>query len=310
MLDQLKVGLALGGGAARGLAHIGVLQVLEEEGIHVDVLAGTSIGALVGGVFATSKNAREVEERFSGFVHSKEFRRAEFDFLKRSKVQKPGILYSVSNMIKRGIFFSVQMTRPSFISLENFTHNIFKLIPEMQIERTLISLVPVATDLDTGEEVLLTQGPLRQVIMASAAIPGILPPVEYGGRRYIDGGWVSKIPVLAAFRQGADVVIAVDVSDDLTDTAALKTGMDVMVRGNAIKSEALKKFQLRFADVVVTPDVREHHWADFATGMRLVERGRQAAKEQVPAIRRAVDRARLATLFGTTRTRKLARQFF
>jgi len=286
MLDQLKVGLALGGGAARGLAHIGVLQVLEEEGIHVDVLAGTSIGALVGGVFATSKNAREVEERFSGFVHSKAFRRAEFDFLKLSKVQKPGILYSVSNMIKRGIFFSVQMTRPSFISLENFTHNIFKLIPEMQIERTLISLVPVATDLDTGEEVLLTQGPLRQVIMASAAIPGILPPVEYGGRRYIDGGWVSKIPVLAAFRQGADVVIAVDVSDDLTDTAELKTGMDVMVRGNAIKSEALKNFQLRFADVVVTPDVREHHWADFATGMRLVERGRQAAKEQVPAIRR------------------------
>jgi NTE family protein len=115
--------------------------------------------------------------------------------------------------------------------------------------------------------------------------------------------------VLAAFRQGADMVIAVDVSDDLTDTAELKTGMDVMVRGNAIKSEALKRFQLHFADVVVTPDVKAHHWADFATAMRLVERGREAAREQVPAIRRAVDRARLATLFGTTRSRKLARQF-
>jgi NTE family protein len=180
----------------------------------------------------------------------------------------------------------------------------------MPVERTLISLVPVATDLESGEEVLLTRGPLRQVVMASAAIPGILPPVEFEGRRYIDGGWVSKIPVLAAFREGADLVVAVDVSDDLTDTAELKTGMDVMVRGNAIKSEALKRFQLQFADVVIRPDVRKHHWADFATAMRLVARGREATREKIPIIRRALDRARLSSLFGNTRGRKLAQRFF
>ena len=309
MLENVKIGVALGGGAARGLAHIGVLQVLQEEGIPVDVLAGTSIGALVGGAFATSRSAEELEKRFGRFVRSREFRRSEFDFLKESKGQQAGLLYSVSNLIKRGIFYSVQMTRPSFISAENFAHNVHRLVPDMRVERTLITLVPVAVDLDSGEEVMLTTGPLRKVCMASCAIPGILPPIRFGGRRYIDGGWVSKIPVLAAFRQGADLVIAVDVSDDLKD-AELKTGMDVMVRANAIKSEALKKFQLRFADVLIEPEVDDHHWADFSTAMRLVKRGRKATQEKIPLIRRAIERAKLSAIFGTTRSRKLAKKFF
>jgi NTE family protein len=309
VLENVKVGIALGGGAARGLAHIGVLQVLQEEGIPIDILAGTSVGALVAGVYATSKSAREVEERFDRFVHSREFRRTEFDFLKESKEHQPGLLYSVSSLIKRGIFYSVQMTRPSFINMDNFAHNVRALIPDMQVERTLITLVPVAVDLDTGEEVLLTSGPLRRAIMASCAIPGILPPVEAGGRRCIDGGWVSQIPVLPAFRTGADVVIAIDVSTDLGDTSGLKTGMDVMVRANAIKSEALKSFQLRFADAIVRPEVRDHHWADFATAMKLVERGRESAREQIPAIKRAIERAKIASIFGATKGRRLARRF-
>jgi NTE family protein len=225
-------------------------------------------------------------------------------------VERPGLLYNVSNLIKRGIFYSVQMTRTSFVSMENFRHNVERLLPDMRIERTRIHLVPVATDLETGEEVLLTTGPLRQVVMASSAIPGILPPIEYGGRRFIDGGWVSKVPVLAAFREGADVVIAVDVSDDIGDASNLKTGIDVMARGSAIKSEALKRFQCRFADVVIAPDVRNHHWADFASALPLVDRGRTAARARLPEIRRAVERARLSTIFGSSRGRKLARHFF
>jgi NTE family protein len=310
VLENIRIGLALGGGAARGLAHIGVLQELDRAGIPIHILTGTSIGALVGAAYVTCKDTDELERRFSAFVRSREFRRAEFDFLKQSKGEKPGILYNVSNLVKRGIFFSVQMTRSSFVSMENFKHNVYRLVPEMPIENTRIRMVPVATDLESGQEVLLTSGPLRQVVMASCAIPGILPPVKYGGRRFIDGGWVSKVPVLAAFREGADVVIAVDVSDDMGDASGLKTGIDVMARGNAIKSEALKNFQLRFADAVVAPEVRNHHWADFASALPLIRRGRQAARECMPAILRAVDRAKLSAIFGTTRGRKLARQFF
>lgn len=310
MLETVKVGLALGGGAARGLAHIGVFHELEKAGIPIHVITGTSIGALVGAVVATSESSREVEERFASFIRSREFRRAEFDFLKQSKVERPGILYNVSMLIKRGIFYSVQMTRTSFISMENFRHNIDRLLPDIPIERTRIHLVPVATDLDSGEEIRLTSGPLRTVVMASTAIPGILPPVEFGGRRYIDGGWVSKIPVLACFREGADVVIAVDVSNDIGDAQDLKTGLDFMTRGSAIKSEALKNFQLRFADVVIAPKVANHHWADFATALPLVRRGREAARACLPKIQRAVDRAKLSGIFGTTPSRKLAKKFF
>ena len=116
--------------------------------------------------------------------------------------------------------------------------------------------------------------------------------------------------MLAAFREGADVVIAVDVSDDIGDASNLKTGIDVIARGSAIKSEALKRFQLRFADVVIAPDVRNHHWADFASALPLVERGRVAARACLPEIRRAVERAKLTTIFGTSRGGKLARHFF
>jgi len=308
-MNSFSVGLALGGGAARGLAHVGVLRALERAGIKIDLIAGTSIGALVGGVYAILADAGKAEARLRRFVLSREFRRTEFDFLKDSRRDEPSLLYSVSNLIKRGIFYSFSMTRPSFISEENFAHNIYSLIDDIPIGQTAIPFYPVAADIDSGEEVVLTSGSLRRGILASSAIPGLLPPVRIDGRLLIDGGWVSKVPVLAAFKHGADMVIGVDISPELEDTRGLTRGFDVLVRANAIKAEALKNFQCKLLDVLIRPRVGSVHWADFTGALKLIDEGDRAATLKLPEISEKVERARWKTRLGYSRGKRLARAF-
>jgi NTE family protein len=304
------LGLALGGGAARGLAHIGVLRALERAQIAPDLIVGTSIGALVGSVYATLGDAHRTEQRFRDFVASRDFRRSEFDFLKDSRRAQPNLIYSVSNLVKRGIFYSFSMTRPSFISEANFVHNIHSLVDDVSIGETRIPFVPVAADLETGEEVILSSGSLRRGVLASSAIPGLLPPIRINGRVLIDGGWVSKVPVVAAFRRGADMVIGVDISPELEDTRELKKGFDVLVRANAIKAEALKNFQCKLVDVLIRPKVGRVHWADFSGALTLIDEGDRAATLKIPEIQEKIERARWKTRLGFSRGKRFARAFF
>lgn len=305
-----KVGLALGGGAARGLAHIGVLKELQRLQIPIDLVVGTSIGALVGGAFAILGDARKVEDRFRRFVHSRDFRRTEFEFLKDSRRDEPSLLYSVGDLIRRGIFYSFSMTRNSFISRENFLHNIYSLIEDVRIENCRLPFASVAADIETGEGVLLSTGSLRHAISASSAIPGLMTPIEIGGRMLIDGGWVSKLPVIEAFRLGADMVIASDISQEIDDTRGLKKGLDIMIRANAIRSDALRNLHARLADVVIRPRVNHIHWADFVEAIKLVEEGERAAAARAGDIGAMLDRSRWRTRLGFSRGKRLAKAFF
>lgn len=305
-----QVGVAMGGGAARGLAHIGVLKVLQESGIPIDIVVGTSIGSLVGGAFAILGDARKVEEQFRRFVHSRDFRRTEFEFLKDSRRNAPSLRYSLGNLIKRGIFYSMSMTRPSFVSEENFQHNIHSLIEDVSFDALQLPFGAVAVDVETGGAVLITSGSVRSAIRASSAIPGMMPPVRMNGRTFIDGGWVSKIPVIEAFKMGADIVIASDISVDLEDTRNLRRGLDVLIRADAIKAEALRVFHCRLADIVVRPRVSHVHWADFVEGVTLIEEGERAARASVPDIQALIDRGRWRTRLGLSGGKRLARAFF
>ncbi len=309
IFGDIKVGLALGGGAARGLAHIGVLKVLEREKVPIDVITGTSIGALVGGVFAVMRDAARTEERFRRFVTSKEFKRDEFDFLVESKHTKPGILYSVSNLLRKGIFYSLSVAKTSFISAEHFAHNINSLLDDVPIEKMPMPFAPLAVDIDTAEEVMFSAGSLRRAVAASCAIPGLLPPIEVGGRRLIDGGWIHKVPVLPAFQLGADITIGVDISKEIEDTRALRKGFDIMVRANAIKGEALKRLQCVFADVMIEPDVGHIHWADFSALDDAIVAGERAAEKALPEIHRLLLRKGLPSRMRFFRGKRLARLF-
>lgn len=282
---RLKVGLALGGGAARGLAHIGVLRALVREGIPIDIITGTSMGAVVGGAYAATGDIAEIERRVRKLLASDEFQRTRVSFLRETKRSRGSLIYSVTNLVRRGIVYGVSTMRASFLSAEEFARSLGRILPDVDISTTPIRFAASAVDLETAEEIVLCHGRLREVAAASAAIPGILPPRRLHGRLLIDGGWVDKIPVLPAFRLGADVVIAVDISADLEDAKSYVRGIDVVLRANTIKDAVMTGLHRRLADILIEPAVRKIHWADFEAIDFCIEAGDTAATRAVPKIR-------------------------
>ena len=302
----LKVGLALGGGAARGLAHLGVLRVIEREKIPVTVLTGTSIGAILGGAYCHLGGIEALIERVTGVLTSEEFKKNRINFLRETKKQRGGLLFSVANLVRRGYFYGVSTIRPSFISAEEFAGSLAAIVPDVAIRREPIRFGAVALDIETAREIVLTQGNLRRACEASSAIPGILPPVRINGRVLIDGGWVDKVPVLPAFQLGADVVIAVDIAAALEDARDYNRGVNIMVRANAIKDSALVRYSRRLADVLVEPDVKSVHWADFSAWERCVEAGERATERAVPEIRQLLRHERLFSMVRPGHGKRLA----
>ena len=304
---NFKIGLALGGGAARGLAHVGVLRVLAENRIPIDMIVGTSIGALVGGLYATTEDIDLVEERLVSFLDSPTFRANRFHFLREVRSEPLGWIGNIGRIVLRGIFLGSTLSRTSFISAQQFERNITMLLDEVRIEDATIPFAAVSCDLRSGEEILIQEGPLRRAVSASSAIPGVLPPVLWDGRILVDGGWSSKVPVLAAFKMGADAVIAVDISSELHDTRKLTRGYDIIVRASAITDSVLKRMQCRMADILVRPDVGSVHWADFGRARDCMKRGAEAAERCLEEIRELLEAAAGPEGLRSNRGKRIAR---
>ena len=303
---RVKVGLALGGGAARGLAHVGVVRALLREGIPIDVVTGTSMGALVGGAYAASGNIAAVEAALRQVLGSEDFRKTRLSFLKESRHHRGGLMYSISRLVKQGIVYGVSTMRPSFVSAEDFQGSVQAILPDRPIESLPIPFGCVALDLENAEEVVFASGSLREAAAASSAIPGLFPPRRRGRRLLVDGGWVDKVPVLPAYRLGADVAIGVDISADLEAAHDLDRGMDVMIRANTLKDLALTGFQRRFADVLLEPSVKQVHWADFEQLDYCITAGDLAATAAAPRIRGLLARERWRSLFRRSPGRRHA----
>jgi NTE family protein len=305
----LKVGLALGGGAARGLAHIGVIRALVREGIPIDIITGTSMGAVIGGAYAALGDIGEVERRMQGLFDSDEFRRNRISFLRESKMKRGGLLYSVKSLVRRGIVYGMSTMRPSFLSAEEFARNLGRILPDVEISTTAIRFAASAVDLESAQEVVLCHGKLREVAAASAAIPGILPPRRLHGRLLIDGGWVDKIPVLPAFRLGADIVIGVDISADLEDAKRYARGIDVVMRANTIKDAVMTGLHRRLADVLIEPAVRKIHWADFDAASYCIAAGDRAATSAAGAIRDLLRQERFRSFMRPPLGKRMAQRY-
>lgn len=301
-----KIGLALGGGAARALAHIGVLEVLEENGIPVDIITGTSMGAIIGAMYASDLDTESLRKRIFSYLESDAFKIAKFDFMKeKDSVEGEGIFFKVSQLARRGFFYTLTMTKKAFVSEEVSKKNFAYLVRDIAIEETRIRFAAVALDLVSGHEIILQKGNLRQAMAATCAIPGILHPVEMGGQVLVDGGWIDAVPIEAAYRLGADFVIAVDVSNNLNGYEELGSGLDVVFRADAITRQMLSNEQLRRADFVLTPDTWKIHWADFSQAADMIRRGRMEAEAHVGQLRRRIRGGRFKAFFH--RARKVER---
>ncbi len=281
-----RIGLALGGGGARGLAHIGVLRVLEKEGIPIDLIVGTSIGALVGGAYVSGINPDELQKKVEEYLNSTEFRSSPIKAFESAHGKgELGLTQRIQTYLRNHFYLIQAMFKPGILSNEDFQATIDYFIPDIQIEETRIPFRAVATDLVSGEQIIFSEGSLRQAVMASCAVPGAIAPLKEGERLLSDGGIICRVPSSVARQEGADIVIAVVVDRGIS-SEELRTVVDVYLRVSEIVGERLKQYELADADVVILPEVGDLHWSSFSQAMNLIDEGEKAAREKLDDIRR------------------------
>lgn len=297
MAKTFKVGLALGGGAARAFSHIGVLDGLTKHEIPINIVTGTSMGAIIGAMYATKPDVAAIKARFADYVNSEVFDKSGFNFFKELDSHDEGILAEMGRLARRGLFNTLMVTKTSLINEDIAASSYAYLLEDIRVDQTRIPFAAVALDLWSGEAVVLGQGRLREVIAASCAMPGALNPVKLNGRMLVDGGWVETVPISAARQLGADFVIAVDVGDDPSAFKEPRNAIDVIARADALARAALNKEQLKTADIVLSPRNGVAHWADFSTTARAIDRGEDEVNLQIGVLRGALKAANRKRLF-------------
>jgi NTE family protein len=247
-----RIGLALGGGAARGFAHIGVIQVLEEAGIPVSLVAGTSAGSLVAALYAAGRNGATLARLALAMDESAI---TDWAFPGRGLIRGEALARYVRDQTGGKL-----------------------------IEQLPLPLGIVATDLDNGQPMLFQRGDVGAAVRASSAVPAIFQPVKIGTREYVDGGLVSPVPVRFARQMGAELVIAVDISSP-PDGNPTSDPFKLLLQTFAIMGRSINTFELKDADVVVRPRLTGVSSADFTARQRAIDAGREAALAALPALR-------------------------
>jgi NTE family protein len=256
-----RLGLALGGGAARGFAHVGVIQVLEQNGIRPDLVVGTSAGSLVAALYASGKNAAELE-------------RAALSMEEATLTD-----------------WSLPIAGRGVLRGEALARYVRQAVDGRLIENMSLPLGILATDLASGQGVLFRRGDAAQAVRASSAVPGVFTPVAIAGRDYVDGGLVAPVPVSQARAMGAEVVLAVDISSDPQGNAT--TGvLGLLLQTTAIMGQSINRFELAGAEVVLRPNLSGVGSADFTARQRSIEAGRAAMQAALPRLKAEMARLR------------------
>ena len=256
--DRAVIGLALGGGAARGFAHIGVIKVLEDNGIHPDIVVGTSAGSFVGAFYAAGYDSAQ--------------------------------LLALADEMKEDQLRDIVWPDRGFVRGYRLQDFINKRLHDRSIEELPIRFGAVVTDLHSGAITVLTRGNVGMAVRASSAIPGIFEPVDIDGHEYVDGGLVSPVPVRSVREMGADVVIAVDIAKRPQDTKVIATTTEVIVQALGIMINNLSNRETRAADIVVHPDTAGLASVSFATRKQAIAEGEVAAEAVIGRLKALIAR--------------------
>ncbi len=257
-----RLGLALGGGAARGFAHVGVIQVLEQNGIRPDLVAGTSAGSLVAALYASGMNGTDLERA-------------------AMSMEEATLTDWTLPFNGRGVLKGDALAR-----------YVRQAVGGKVIEQMPLPLGILATDLGNGQGTLFRRGDAALAVRASSAVPGVFTPVSIAGREYVDGGLVAPVPVSQARAMGAEVVLAVDISSDPEGNNASGL-LQVLLQTTAIMGHSINRHELRSAEVVVRPALSGVGSADFSSRQRSIVAGRAAMQAALPRLKAELAKLRL-----------------
>jgi NTE family protein len=291
---RVRVGLALGGGGARGYAHLGVIRVLRREGIPIDVVAGTSMGAVLGGAVASGINLDKLEAIIK-----------QLDLNKLLAFPRNALGRLIGRATSEYLYKQTDWRSSRPHEIQRFEEFVRLLTKGSSFEELKIPFAAVAADIDTGEQIILQSGPLAPAIAASVALPGIHYPVHHQGRFLIDGGVINKVPIDVAFALGADVVIAVDASAPLIKGAV--TSLDLLLQAETIVSRELNRVKLQLLQhqygnslLVIQPDLARRKLLALNEIEQPIQAGAAEAQRQLPAIGRLIARATTRATTTTT----------
>ncbi len=283
--DEPKIGVVLSGGGAKGLAHIGVLKVLEEAGIKVDYIGGTSMGAIVGGLYAAGYSAKELDSIFNSLDAdaliqdftprgSKNFFERRNDELYALSLPFKGFKIGFPTAFSKGLY--------NYTTINRLTDNVRHI---REFDSLPIPFVCIATDIETGEEVVLRKGVLPDAILASGAFPSLYYPVEIDGRLLIDGGVTNNYPIEEVRNMGADIIIGVDVQDGLKDRTQIKGATGVLVQIN--NYQMIKKMEVKreATDIYIKPDITGFTVISFDDGRQIIDEGEEAARAMLDSLK-------------------------
>ena len=276
-----KVGLVLSGGGAKGLAHIGVLKVIDSLNIKIDYIAGTSMGAIVGGLYASGYNANQLDSIFSNIdvdalLQDYTPREAKSFYEKRNDE-----IYALTlpfNKFKLGL--------PSGLSKGLYNFNLISLLTQhvsnvRDFNQLPIPFLCIATDAETGEKMVLDKGILAQCMVASGALPTLYSPVEINGRLLIDGGVIDNYPVEELLAKGVDIVIGVDVQDGLKTRNELKGVTSLLAQINNFSMIEKMEGKQKATNIYIKPDIKGYSVVDFEKGHEIIVKGKEKALEFV-----------------------------
>ncbi|MEQ6375219.1 patatin-like phospholipase family protein [Bacillaceae bacterium S4-13-56] len=256
-MRDIKIGLALGSGGARGFSHLGVLRVFHEENIKVDYIAGSSMGALVGSLYAAGQSIED--------------------------------MYQLAYTFKRKYYLDLTVPKMGFIQGNRILEYIRLFTYGKSFDQLPVPLSVIAADLYTGNKVVFNKGSVAEAVRASVSIPGVFVPVPYGDQLLIDGGVIDRVPVSVVKEMGADIVIGVDCAH-FKDNHDVHSIYDVIMQSIDIMQDELVKDVKVNADVLLLPSVEQYSSRSFTNIREIVEEGEREARRKLPEIKRMIEK--------------------
>jgi NTE family protein len=286
-MSKLKIGLALGGGGARGAAHIGVLKVLHKNGIVLDVIGGTSAGAAIGAMYAATQDPDWMDNRFREFMKSDVY--AEMGVERLQSDQSPeSVIGQVAKFVQNKLVVAIALTRSSIIKKKHLANAFDYLIPVKTFEELKIPLNVYATDLQSGETICYNSGDLIDAVTQSGSIPGFVEPTEHKDKLIVDAGVSAPLPV-RELKNKANFIIGVDISRGAPKKPMKKVNIvEIITRADRITSQYYTDMLSDGSDFLIRPDVQGLHWSEFNKYDILLENGIKAANEKIAELKNTI----------------------
>ena len=301
--QDLKVGLVLSGGGAKGLAHIGTLKVIDSLGIRVDYIGGTSMGAIIGSLYASGYTGKQIDSIF---------RETDLELLIQDELPRSAkTFYEKEDAERYAITLPFDKFKIAFPSSISKGQNVYNLLAQLLLHvdhiddfsKLPIPFLCIASDIEKGEQVILDKGYLPDAITASGAFPSLFEPIQMGDRLLIDGGVTNNYPIDEIMAKNVDIIIGVDVQDGLADRAKLKSAMGILTQINNFKTIKAMKEKSKKTDVYIRPNIDGFSVISFDKGNELIERGEEAGRKQLEALKKIAAKQQQKSMLKTVKTK-------